>query len=394
VINYFFPNKKLMTVDWDSITRTYLPRLVTAKDSAEYQLTVSEMYAHIQDGHGFTTAPITNFLIGGEDLPPVEANLVEEKLIVTSILDDSLAKKAGVEKGDIILRINGEEVHKKINIFKKYRAGSNDSWLTSTAAKMICAGPDSTEGIFSIQKKNGKIVDVKLPYSKKLRMDYWAKRRSRHSDSQTLRFLTSEIGYANLDVLQSEEVDSMFEMFKNAKAIVFDMRGYPKGTAWTISPRLTNKPLVAAAKFTRLDRDLPLVKDNDNDLSNYETWTNFIQHIPKPGDKWQYKGKTVMLINEETMSQAEHTSLFFRAANGTQFIGSQTAGANGDVTNFIIPGEIRMYFSGQTVWFPDGKQLQQVGLVPDIYVRPTIKGIQAGRDEVLERAIKFLQTGK
>jgi hypothetical protein len=31
-----------------------------------------------------------------------------------------------------------------------------------------------------------------------------------------------------------------------------------------------------------------------------------------------------------------------------------------------------------------------VGLVPHIEVRPTIKGIRDGRDEVLERARKFL----
>jgi hypothetical protein len=34
------------------------------------------------------------------------------------------------------------------------------------------------------------------------------------------------------------------------------------------------------------------------------------------------------------------------------------------------------------------------GYQPDISVRPTIKGMQAGKDEVLERAIKFIQTRK
>jgi hypothetical protein len=38
--------------------------------------------------------------------------------------------------------------------------------------------------------------------------------------------------------------------------------------------------------------------------------------------------------------------------------------------------------------------MQRKGLIPDITVRPTIKGIRAGKDEVLERAILFLNTGK
>jgi C-terminal processing protease CtpA/Prc len=98
-----------------------------------------------------------------------------------------------------------------------------------------------------------------------------------------------------------------------------------------------------------------------------------------------------MLIDERAISQAEHTGLFFEMANGTKFIGSNTAGANGDVTNFNVPGGINIMFTGQSVRHVDGRQLQRIGLVPDIEVRPTIEGIQNGRDEVLEGAIEYLQ---
>jgi C-terminal processing protease CtpA/Prc len=51
-------------------------------------------------------------------------------------------------------------------------------------------------------------------------------------------------------------------------------------------------------------------------------------------------------------------------------------------------------FSGHDVRWPDGRELQRVGLQPDIHVRPTIAGIRAGKDEVLDRAIEFAHTGK
>jgi C-terminal processing protease CtpA/Prc len=101
-----------------------------------------------------------------------------------------------------------------------------------------------------------------------------------------------------------------------------------------------------------------------------------------------------MLIDERAISQAEHSGLFYRAANGTVFIGSPTQGADGDVTNFMAPGGIRIAFTGLDVRWPDGRQLQRVGLVPDIEVHPTITGIQAGRDEVLERALAYIEQGK
>jgi C-terminal processing protease CtpA/Prc len=97
-----------------------------------------------------------------------------------------------------------------------------------------------------------------------------------------------------------------------------------------------------------------------------------------------------MLIDERAISQAEHTGLFLESANGTKFVGSPTNGANGDVTNFSVPGGIFISFTGQAVRHLDGRQLQRVGLQPDIPVTPTIKGIQAGRDEVLEKAIEYL----
>ena len=119
--------------------------------------------------------------------------------------------------------------------------------------------------------------------------------------------------------------------------------------------------------------------------------TLFNQAIPRP--KYPtYQGKTVMLIDERTVSQAEHTGLFFEAANGNKFIGSQTAGANGDVTNFQIAGNITLSFSGHDVRHIDGRQLQKTGLVPDIKIKPTIKGTREGKDEVLQKAIEYVKS--
>jgi len=98
-----------------------------------------------------------------------------------------------------------------------------------------------------------------------------------------------------------------------------------------------------------------------------------------------------MLIDERAISQSEHSGLFYEAANGTTLIGSQTAGANGDVTFFTLPGGIRVSFTGHDVRHADGRQLQRVGLKPDVEVAPTRAGVRAGKDEVLERAVKYLE---
>jgi C-terminal processing protease CtpA/Prc len=114
-----------------------------------------------------------------------------------------------------------------------------------------------------------------------------------------------------------------------------------------------------------------------------------VQYLPE-SDGWKYRGRTVMLIDERAMSQAEHLGLFLEAANGTVFIGSPTAGADGDVARFTVPGGITISFSGHEVRHADGRRLQRVGLIPHVAVRPTLRGIRSGRDEVLEAALAWL----
>ncbi|MFI5133611.1 MAG: S41 family peptidase, partial [Chitinophagales bacterium] len=102
--------------------------------------------------------------------------------------------------------------------------------------------------------------------------------------------------------------------------------------------------------------------------------------------KGVYKGMIVGLIHENTQSHGEVTAETIGRC-GT-LIGNHTAGANGNIVSFFVPGAIKLTFTGGAT------SMQGKGIQPDILVRPTIKGVQQGRDEILERAIKFIQTGK
>ena len=103
-----------------------------------------------------------------------------------------------------------------------------------------------------------------------------------------------------------------------------------------------------------------------------------------------YKGKVVIIVNEQTQSQAEYTTMAFRTAPRAIVIGSTTAGADGNVSQFSLPGGISTMISGIGVYYPDGKETQRIGIVPNIVVNPTIKGIRDGKDELLEKAIEII----
>lgn len=101
-----------------------------------------------------------------------------------------------------------------------------------------------------------------------------------------------------------------------------------------------------------------------------------------------YKGRGIILCNENTQSQAAFTIMALQTAPDVTVIGSQTAGADGDISRISFPGGYTTYISGLGVEYPDGKQAQRIGIIPDIVIRPTISGIRMKRDEVLEKAVE------
>jgi len=201
--------------------------------------------------------------------------------------------------------------------------------------------------------------------------------------------LPSGYGYIDLERLQYGDADAALDAVFAAPAIIFDMRGYPKGTGFVIGPRLIkgDKP-VAVAQFRRPFRaGSALLRAENGERVDHAFAQTF-----SPSDKPRYSGKVVMLINEQAISQAEHTCLIFSAATDVTFIGTPTNGTNGDITDLILPGNLSVVFTGHDVRHGDGRQLQRVGIQPQITVAPSIRGIREERDEVLEAAVKYLQT--
>jgi hypothetical protein len=60
------------------------------------------------------------------------------------------------------------------------------------------------------------------------------------------------------------------------------------------------------------------------------------------------------------------------------------------VTGLALPGQLTVTFSGSDVRHADGRQLQRVGLTPQVDVHPTVRGVRAGADEVLDKAQQWL----
>ncbi|MEM6541767.1 MAG: S41 family peptidase, partial [Bacteroidota bacterium] len=167
------------------------------------------------------------------------------------------------------------------------------------------------------------------------------------------------------------------EDFKNTRGIIIDIRNYPS----------TFVPFSLGSYF--VSDSTPFVKFTNGNINNPGEFT-FTNNVMIPTQRNRYKGKLVVLVNELTQSQAEYTSMAFRAGDNTTIIGSTTAGADGNISSIMLPGGLRTMISGIGVNYPNGEETQRIGIVPDLEVKPTIEGIKNGKDELLEKAIELI----
>lgn len=79
-----------------------------------------------------------------------------------------------------------------------------------------------------------------------------------------------------------------------------------------------------------------------------------------------------------------------QANPGVTVIGTQSAGTNGNVSEFVLPGGIRSCFSGLDWHYPGGWCVQRQGVRLDLEVEPTIGGVRAGRVETREAAVETI----
>ena len=384
VINYFFPYKHLIGDSWETVLPRYIPKFEANKDAVDYQLTVRELVTEMHDSHGGVRNANAASEKFGTHIPPVLLGYIEGKSVVTRVLDEKLPNEKSLRVGDVVLAVDGEPVEKRREFLARYSASSTPQWLMRNVNGRLLLGPKDSVAKLKVQNIAGETRDVELPRTQPITDPKLFQLLER--STPVMQVLPSGFGYADLDRLQAGEVDKMFETIKGTPAVIFDMRGYPNGTAWSIAPRLTEKKNVVAALFSR--PILEATSLTDSELADSASYS-FAQKIPeRQGDV--YKGKVVVLINEDAISQAEHTCMFFEAATDVTFIGTPTAGANGDVTLMVLPGNLTVSFSGHDVRHADGRQLQRVGIQPTIKVAPTIRGLIDGRDEILEAAVKFL----
>ncbi|MBP2618056.1 S41 family peptidase [Chryseobacterium jejuense] len=370
-VEYFFPYKYQTDQNWNDVLTEMIPKFINVNNDNDYQLTLAELVTKTDDSHTYLFSPLISLHLYGNRKLPVEYSYAEGKLVITRINDNRFREKTPFNIGDVIYDVNGKTIPQMVNSLGKHVPASN-SWgkVNKVKSKLLFSNSDS----LSVKlERNGQNLEVaaKTYFVKDIII-------KKVPVPQKWKFLDEEkkIGYVNMGVLAKDEVNEMYRELKSSESIIFDLRNYPKLTIIPLSQLLLPQSTVYY-QFNFPETNYP--------GKFYSRKNNIGRKNPD-----YYKGNIIVLVDENTQSQAETTTMMFKQHPKSKVIGSNTSGANGDIIKFRI-ADLDTCFTGLGAYYPDGRETQRIGIIPDILVKPSVEGIKNGKDEVLERALLYIK---
>ena len=373
IIEYWFPYRDVIGENWGGVLAEFVPRVMAASTVDEYRLTMIELSARINDTHANIWAHVHLQPPSGSSELPIVLRFIEGKAVVTGFSHTVLGPATGLQIGDVVETIAGSPVDSLVAVWRPYYSASNQpKRLRDIALNLTRGDPGSVRitgtrstGAFAVTAERVPIDDLDRTAG------------STHDlPGETFQLLSDEVAYLKLSSVVAADVGDYIAGAAGADVLVVDIRNYPSEfVVFALGGHLVTE----RTEFTRF---------TVGDAANPGAF--FWRRGPtlKPLEP-HFSGSVVILVDEASMSQAEYTAMALRAAPNSIVVGSTTAGADGNVSSIPLPGGVSSMMSGIGIFYPDGTPTQRVGIVPDLAVRPTIAGVRAGRDEVLEAGVSF-----
>ncbi|MCE3077177.1 S41 family peptidase [Chryseobacterium gwangjuense] len=371
IIQYYFPYKNLIEEDWKGVLSEFIPKFINAKNETEYTLASLEIIGRIHDTHAGiwgSNQALKNYF--GDRHAPVQLIFAENQAVVNDFYNDDLGKETGLQKGDVITKINGEDIDNIVKNMLKYLPASNyPTQLRDISKKLLRGNAETISITFS---RNGKTEE------KTIKTYTYPDLKLKTENKEFFTMKSNDVAYVYMGIVNSDQLSGVFDKIKNTKGLVIDFRSYPSDFVVFKMGKLLKPNATDFVKFSSTSNNQPGLFTFTPNLS-----------VPGNGSN-AYKGKIAILVNETTQSSAEYHTMAFRTAPNAKVFGSTTAGADGNVSKILLPGNISTMISGIGIYYPDGTETQRIGIVPDIEVKPTVEGIKNNKDEVLEKAIKWI----
>lgn len=361
-LQHFFPYFDDIETDWNRQLTESLISAYRDRSAEEFFITLSKLVASLEDGHGRVSFPPMDSKVGF----PFIVDWIDDQVVVTHSQHDQILP------GDIVHTVDQVTAEEIVDSQQQLLSGSHHYTLFH-ALRKFAYGNEGTTAEIQIER-NGETRALHI--SRTGSVDYT---RMEKGDRILIGPLDEDIFYVDLDEAPIDTIMSRIEEIRTAEAVIFDLRGYPASNHNVISHLLsepdTSDSWIRIPQFIYPDQKGAIGFENQG-------W-----QIPVEDPK--IEGKSLFIIDARAISYAESYMSFIEHYQLAEIVGQPTAGANGSINFFNLPGNFRVTWTGMKVVKHDGSQLYKIGIEPTVQVDKTIEGVRQGRDEFLERAIEI-----
>jgi hypothetical protein len=365
VLRHFYPYWDVIHADWNR----ELPRALADADRANSRTmqkqVLRRLLVPLEDAHG-TVFDTT--MKGGAALPIALAPAGHRWVVAAS----SVPEQARV--GDVVTSIDGTPMPQAAEDLEALASGQPSS-LTWKALQLVHYGARGESRRFGLQHADGSTSTETFAYSEKA--------LPAAARPQPIAELRPGIWYVDVSRTNLAMYSARTAQLAGAHAVIYDMRGYPKDF------QLSKAILAHLLKHPERARwmHVPRYIGPFGELAGYSDMGWDIQ----PAEP-HFASRAIFLADGGTISQGEAVMGYVQDDKLGTIVGSTTRGVDGNITTFTVPSGFGVVFTGMKVTHHDGSsQYHALGTPADVVVQPTVAGVRAGRDEVLDAALKLVQ---
>ncbi|HEU0298966.1 MAG TPA: S41 family peptidase, partial [Longimicrobium sp.] len=335
-----------------------------AADPGECQFlyTLQRMVAALDDGHG----RVGHGCEGPQRAAPVVVESVEGRPTVTA----AGPGVEGVRAGDVVLRVDGMPADSLLRARGELISSATAGWRHYLTHGLLLAGADSVVWV-TVEHPGGDTATVPL-------------RRGEpfvEPKPGPVAEVWPGIWYVDLDRVTNEQFQAALPDLERASGLVFDLRGYPDGfNPFDFFSHLIREPATSAQWL------VPVVTRPDREGLRFDGSGRWELRPAAP----YLAAPRVFITDGRAISYAESVMGIVEAYRLGEIVGAPTAGTNGNVNPFFLPGDYTVSWTGMQVLKHDGSRHHGVGILPTVPVERTRAGVAAGRDELLEKAIEVV----
>jgi C-terminal processing protease CtpA/Prc len=353
VFQHFYPYFDVVQADWPGELRRALSAAATDGDERAFLVTLRRLVAALHDGHGSVFASFE----GAQARLPLLWDWVEGQLVITRVA----ATGAGdLRPGDVVVALNGRPALEALAAIEEQVSGATPQWRRWAALNQLALSDPKSEVRIEARHPDGTAVAASLTAS----VVAYDRESLQETRPETIAEPRPGILYVNLDQVTEDEFKAAIDRLAAARGIVFDLRGYPSRISPIVLNHLIDHP------FSSARWNVPVVTRPDRQGWEWTTSSWFEQPVAP-----RFLGKIAFVTDGRAISYAESYMGIVEAYHLGEIVGSPTAGTNGNVNPFTLPGGYRLTWTGMKVTKHDGSQHHGVGIQPTVPVSRTIQGV-------------------